>query len=362
MESAQKDKSWADLNSKYLGNIDVSIELHSPDLYRADYVYDVAAQGWEEIDSKLEQFVNAYNEQGCVIVRNAFNSTEVATLLDALNEIIDGKNESFNTALQDTKNDLKDNGDGGRWNSILQFESAVANDETLANLTDVDKVKNVDQQVLERRRDFVRKLHGFSKHDSRFETVLKNKHLLNFVKALLSDPQNPNSTNPEIQPDAFQDMVLVKPPGIGREKPWHQDNAFFNLSAGTKVVGTWISLDEAMIENGCMHIIPGQHKMKDGENQFWPHFQRRDWQICDADVMRRRRGEEGGEPVKVAAVCLKPGDMMIFTGLIPHGTPANQSTKRRRALQYHFITPNTPRVPTEIRLGLFGEEGKNVSC
>lgn len=28
-------------------------------------------------------------------------------------------------------------------------------------------------------------------------------------------------------PEVFQDMILMKPPRVGREKPWHQDNAYF---------------------------------------------------------------------------------------------------------------------------------------
>ena len=32
-------------------------------------------------------------------------------------------------------------------------------------------------------------------------------------------------------------MALLKPPGGGREKPWHQDKAYFNLTLDTPVVG-----------------------------------------------------------------------------------------------------------------------------
>ena len=54
-------------------------------------------------------------------------------------------------------------------------------------------------------------------------------------------------------------MALLKPPR-GREKPWHQDHAYFNLPLDTPIVGVWIALDEATPENGCMHVIPGSHR------------------------------------------------------------------------------------------------------
>lgn len=119
---------------------------------------------------------------------------------------------------------------------------------------------------------------------------------------------------------------------------------------------------------------------------------RRDWQICDKDIEDAHREQK----VKIAAVCLNPGDVMyilpfiltqfhskfliflsenyyfdldvgfvvfgrIFDSLVPHGTPANLSLARRRALQFHYIAPNTPRVPTEERLRLFGGEGRGNS-
>jgi hypothetical protein len=76
----------------------------------------------------------------------------------------------------------------------------------------------------------------------------------------------------------FQDMSMVKPPG-GREKPWHQDGAYFNLASDTPVVGVWIALGHVTKETGAMHLLPGLHTA--GPQ---PHFKRRDWQICDGTV------------------------------------------------------------------------------
>lgn len=52
------------------------------------------------------------------------------------------------------------------------------------------------------------------------------------------------------------DMVLLKPPRVGREKPWHQDMAYYKFQPGTKVVGVWVALDEASVENGSMRSCP----------------------------------------------------------------------------------------------------------
>ena len=53
-------------------------------------------------------------------------------------------------------------------------------------------------------------------------------------------PAGASSRSPERliggRPELFQDMALVKP-AHGREKPWHQDHAYFNVAIGTPIVG-----------------------------------------------------------------------------------------------------------------------------
>lgn len=188
----------------------------------------------------------------------------------------------------------------------------------------------------EERLDYVRKFMLFMHLDSRLEAMAFYEPLLNVLRRILGD-----------EPDMFQDMALLKPPRLGREKPWHQDNAYFNVAAGTPVVGFWLALDEATPENGCMFFQPGRQK----EGPI-PHFNRRDWQICDTDVVGRG----------VLAAPLGPGGCLIFDGMVPHGTPSNRSGRRRRALQCHYKPASVPMATAEERLAQFGSEGKNVVC
>ena len=109
----------------------------------------------------------------------------------------------------------------------------------------------------------------------------------------------------------------MKPPFHGAEKPWHQDTAYFDYTPLGGVIGVWIALDEATVENGCMQVIPGSHL--DGPAK---HYHVRDCQL-----------EDGGVRVDRAVVVpLKPGGALFFSGLIHHGTPPNTSGDRRRAL------------------------------
>ena len=124
-----------------------------------------------------------------------------------------------------------------------------------------------------------------------------------------------------------QDTTLLKPSHGGREKPWHQDIAYFDIEPRDAILGSWIAVDEATVENGCMHVVAGSHKA--GFLKHWKpgsgplHWE---WQF----------GREQLEGDEVIAVPLAPGDSLVFSGLLKHGTPPNLSAQRRRSLQYHY--------------------------
>lgn len=202
----------------------------------------------------------------------------------------------------------------------------------------------LEHMTLAERRDAVRKLIYFVDHDEGLHAAAFAPSVLATVRRMLG----------EDDVELFADQALLKPPGLGREKPWHQDLAFFDVRPGTRVVGVWIALDRVVPENGAMHIIPGSHR--DGPVV---HFNRRDFQICDSDVA------VGG----VYAVPLRPGGALFFDGLLHHGTPANTSGMRRWALQFHYAPRSAIWRSSEeraaykqSRLDVFGTDGKDVTC
>lgn len=267
-------------------------------LYRPDALV-TPINGFEAFD---EAMIEQYRSLGFVSVANAFAPDEVHGVLNAMKKLVMGEVPE---------------------RTQLQFEAEAA---------------DLPEEVIRAEPlDYVRKFMWFSHLDDATLRMMNHPALLEIVGRILG-----------AEPEMFQDMALLKPPGIGREKPWHQDHAYFNLPEGTPVVGVWISLDESTPENGCMHFIPGGHN----EGPM-PHWNRRDWQICDSDVLRRTG--------QVAAP-LPSGGCLIFDGLTPHGTPTNRTNTRRRALQYHYVAKGTPRISTEERMAIFGSEGRDVSC
>lgn len=266
------------------------------------YDFNGIATGVETFQDITDDHINRFHEQGYLVVQRAFAPEEVQRSLAGLMHLISGGNPDF---------------DG------VQFEQAAH---------DID----VDSLPEEKRQDYVRKFMWFVNYDERLKAMAEHPELVSTVERLIGET-----------PFLFQDMALIKPPRLGREKPWHQDHAYFELSLNARVVGAWIALDEATTDNGCMVIVPGSHR----EGPV-VHFKRRDWQICDTEV--RNQG--------AVAVPLRPGGCLFFSSLVHHGTPANHSGQRRRAIQFHYRPQSAPRTSAEERLSIFGSEGKDVTC
>ena len=270
---------------------------YDPLLYRPTQLVE-AIDGLNAItEAHLEQ----YRELGFLAVNHAFDAKQVGAAIQCMLDAVADPPEGFKG---------------------FQYEAGTTED--------------VESMSPEQRLDRVRKFMHFVDFMPALKAMCEDQPMLAIVRQLMNDRT----------PRLFQDMALLKPPH-GREKPWHQDQAYFAIRLGEPVVGVWIALDQATPENGCMHFIPGSHR--DGPVI---HFARRDWQICDTQV----RTDD------VVAVPLEPGGLVFFDGLVHHGTPHNLTHQRRRSLQYHFCPDDAIFDDEAKRQELFGNEGKNVEC
>jgi phytanoyl-CoA hydroxylase len=270
---------------------------YDAELYR-HHTVATALDGWAAASSER---LARFHEQGFLAIENAFSPDEVGAALDAMLDLIGGKYPGYRG---------------------IQFEAGAR--ALLPTLSP------------EQKQDVVRKISNFAQWDARLHAIATHPRLLAAVEQLMGQ-----------KPGLFEDKALIKPPRIGREKPWHQDHAYWNVPLDAKVVTAWIALDEATVENGCLFVIPGSHR----EGPV-VHVRRRDWQICDNQVPLER----------VAAAPLKPGGVLLFDSYLQHGTPANASPKRRRALQFVYVPAAAGRITPAERLAVFGSEGKDVTC
>jgi phytanoyl-CoA hydroxylase len=244
-----------------------------------------------------EEHVKQFWEQGYLVIEKALQADEVQRSIEAVMDILFKR--SVGSKIQ-----------------FVRPEAELTTDEA--------------------RELAARKIHDYIDHEPRLHEIAYHHEIITVMEKLFHE-----------KPKVAQDQAILKPPSGGAEKPWHQDMAYGNLAYDKPVIGIWIALDPAEIDNGCMHVIPRSHM--DGG---LPHYAVRDWQICDTSV----------RVTHDVAVPLKPGGMLIFSGLLHHGTPPNFSTKRRRALQIHYAPESAAKMSPKEYKRMFTNEMTGAEC
>jgi ectoine hydroxylase-related dioxygenase (phytanoyl-CoA dioxygenase family) len=127
------------------------------------------------------------------------------------------------------------------------------------------------------------------------------------------------------EPLACQSMVYFKPPQ-SRGQALHQDQYYLRVSPGT-CIAAWMALDDVDVENGCLHIVPGTHKLD---------------LLCtvEADTATSITNVTVPLPeeMKAEPVEMRAGDVLFFNGQVVHGSPPNVTEDRfRRAITCHYV-------------------------
>ena len=95
------------------------------------------------------------------------------------------------------------------------------------------------------------------------------------------------------------------------------------------MVGAWIALDDASIENGCLWVLPGSHR-EGVLHQFKDHGKPDEFDPTDEAF---GFDDSGAVPVEV-----KTGDVVFFNGYLLHRSLKNRSSNMRRALVNHYMS------------------------
>jgi ectoine hydroxylase-related dioxygenase (phytanoyl-CoA dioxygenase family) len=122
-------------------------------------------------------------------------------------------------------------------------------------------------------------------------------------------------------------QVFCKPPGDGREVPWHQDGRYWPIRPMATVTA-WIAIDDSTSENGCMRFLPGSHSV--GRSYHHRADDRPDLALDltiddDLDFSTARD------------VVLQAGQMSLHDVFLIHGSNANRSSQRRAGVAIRYM-------------------------
>jgi phytanoyl-CoA hydroxylase len=211
-----------------------------------------------------------YEENGYLLVPGVFDAGEVEEMRDAIARIL--------ASVEGTAADRNH-----RWSGV---------DETLQ----------------------LKGFHDLQYHDAVFARMVAHPRLV----AVLTDLIGPNV-------QLHHSKMLVKPPEQGAPFPMHQDQPYFPHERHSLVAAS-VHLDDTDEENGCLHVVPGSHRLGPLEATGDAH-------TVDYPL-------ESGVPCPAGA-----GDVLFFNYLTIHGSGTNRSTRTRRNVLFQYRDPADVPVP-----------------
>ena len=120
----------------------------------------------------------------------------------------------------------------------------------------------------------------------------------------------------------WHDQIFYKPAHDGGVVAWHQDYSYWTRTVPMAHLSCWIGLDDATVENGCVHYVPGSHK----------------WDLLpvtglvdDMDAIQQVLTPVQREAFKPVAIELKAGEATFHHPLLVHGSFENTTVQPRRA-------------------------------
>ena len=134
----------------------------------------------------------------------------------------------------------------------------------------------------------------------------------------------------------WEDQMIYKPPHDEETAlAWHQDYTFWD-HVGPADLGTcWIALDDATVDNGCMHVIPGSH--------LWPmRYDREDAVVDDPHWLLSQKGIPAGADLTPRAPARSRPGTATSTTARPSTAPTETAPATPAAATSCTSCPATP--------------------
>ena len=130
----------------------------------------------------------------------------------------------------------------------------------------------------------------------------------------------------------WHDQLFYKPARHGGVVAWHQDYSYWTRTVAMQHLTCWTGLDDATIENGCLHYVPKSHK----------------WGLLDApslagdmNGLMKYLTQEQKQEFKPVAIEMKKGYGTFHHPLLVHGSYENNSEIGRRAFVINVFADGT---------------------
>ena len=148
-----------------------------------------------------------------------------------------------------------------------------------------------------------------------------------------------------------QTMFYIKPPRSTGHS-WHQDQ-YYIPGTPKAIAAAWCALDSSDETNGALVVYPGSHKR--GLQEMVP--------LDSPDFANHAKTIEPASCYCPQYVCMEPGDVLFFDGLLIHGSYPNYSeTRLRRAFISHYLARGSAGAHDEQRLVNLRSSAPDTPC
>jgi ectoine hydroxylase-related dioxygenase (phytanoyl-CoA dioxygenase family) len=121
----------------------------------------------------------------------------------------------------------------------------------------------------------------------------------------------------------WHDQLFCKPARHGGVVAWHQDYSYWTRTTPMQHLTCWIGLDDATIDNGCLHYVPRSHH----------------WELLpvtglanDMDAIQAVLNDEQKAQFKPVSIQLKKGEATFHHPHLVHGSFPNRTDRPRRGM------------------------------
>uniref|UniRef100_A0A1A8R579 Phytanoyl-CoA dioxygenase domain-containing protein 1 n=2 Tax=Nothobranchius pienaari TaxID=704102 RepID=A0A1A8R579_9TELE len=265
------------------------------------------------MDFMTDRDVQKYKEDGYVVLDGLLTPQECDELKQRMNEIVDRMDVpehcriSFST---DHDEQLQKQGNADYFITSgdkvrFFFEKGVFDDK--------------GEFIVPKQRSLNKVGHALHAHESLFRKVTHSPKVQGIAKKL-------GLSNPVI----LQSMYIFKQPGIGGEVTPHQDATFLYTEPLGRVMGLWIALEDATVNNGCLWFIPGSHST--GISRRMVRTPEDTYPLTDFIGRERPYDEE-----TFVAAPVRKGGVVLIHGEVVHRSAQNNSDDSRHVYTFHIM-------------------------
>ena len=165
------------------------------------------------------------------------------------------------------------------------------------------------------------------RHDEVFAEVLNSEVIGTLAHDLFKGPVR-----------VWEDQMIFKPPFDDQAMlAWHRDYTYWDHVGPANMGTCWIALDDATVDNGCMHVIPGSHT--------WPYsYHRDDVDVNDPHWPLHQANVPPGADLTEVPCEVKAGHCHYHHCRLLHGSYGNNTANPRRSYILHLMPGDTRRV------------------